>query len=104
MAIVNASDATFVEETNDGLVLVDFWAPWCGPCKMIAPVLEELDQALNGKVKIVKVNVDENQAKAAEHGVMSIPALLVFKKGELVESAVGFKPKEALVELVNKHI
>lgn len=104
MAIINATNATFAEEIKSGVTVVDFWAPWCGPCKMIAPVLEELDQELNGKAKIVKVNVDDNQAVAVEYGVMSIPTLIVFKDGEIVDKTVGFKPKEALAELVNKHL
>jgi thioredoxin 1 len=102
MAIVNASDQTFNTETNEGLVLADFWAPWCGPCKMIAPVLEELDQELE-EVKVVKLDVDENQETAGKFGVMSIPTLLVFKDGQVVDQVVGFQPKEALVELLNKH-
>ncbi|MBB6282775.1 thioredoxin [Geobacillus subterraneus] len=104
MAIVNATDQTFAVETKEGLTLVDFWAPWCGPCRMIAPVLEELDQEMGDKVKIVKVNVDENQETASKFGVMSIPTLLVFKNGELVDKAIGYQPKEALVQLVGKHM
>ncbi len=104
MAIINATDQNFAEETSQGLVLVDFWAPWCGPCKMIAPVLEELDAELGDKAKIVKLNVDENQQTAGEHGVMSIPTLLVMKDGEIVDKTVGFQPKEALAELLNKHM
>ncbi|MBY6035260.1 thioredoxin [Fictibacillus nanhaiensis] len=102
MAIVNASDQTFNTETGEGLVLADFWAPWCGPCKMIAPVLEELDQEVE-EVKVVKLDVDENQETAGKYGVMSIPTLLVFKDGQVVDQVVGFQPKEALVELLNKH-
>jgi thioredoxin 1 len=102
MAIVNASDQTFNTETSEGLVLADFWAPWCGPCKMIAPVLEELDQEVQ-EVKVVKLDVDENQETAGKYGVMSIPTLLVFKDGQVVDQVVGFQPKEALVELLNKH-
>ncbi|WP_257346467.1 thioredoxin [Pseudalkalibacillus decolorationis] len=103
MAIVNVSDQSFSTETGDGLVLADFWAPWCGPCKMIAPVLEELDSEMNDKVKIVKLDVDENQETASKYGVMSIPTLMIFKNGEVVEQVVGFQPKEALVDLINKH-
>ncbi|ART77520.1 thioredoxin [Sutcliffiella horikoshii] len=103
MAITNATDQNFTQETGEGLVLADFWAPWCGPCKMIAPVLEELDQDMGDKVKIVKVDVDENQETAGKFGVMSIPTLLVIKNGEVVDKAVGFQPKEALAELLNKH-
>ncbi|MGM9924562.1 MAG: thioredoxin [Bacillus sp. (in: firmicutes)] len=103
MAIVNATDQTFSNDTAQGLVLVDFWAPWCGPCKMIAPVLEELDGELNGTAKIVKVDVDENQETAGKFGVMSIPTLILLKDGEIVDKVVGFQPKEALAELVKKH-
>ena len=103
MAITHATDQNFTQETGEGLVLADFWAPWCGPCKMIAPVLEELDQDMGDKVKIVKVDVDENQETAGKFGVMSIPTLLVIKNGEVVDKAVGFQPKEALAELLNKH-
>ncbi|GAA0456587.1 thioredoxin [Alkalibacillus silvisoli] len=103
MAIVNATDQNFNNETSEGLVLVDFWAPWCGPCKMIAPVLEELDADMSDKVKIVKVDVDENQETAQKFGVMSIPTLIVFKDGEQVDQAHGFQPKDALEELVNKN-
>lgn len=104
MAITHATDQTFLNETNDGVVLVDFWAPWCGPCKMIAPVLEELDADMGDKVKIVKVDVDENQETAGKFGVMSIPTLLVLKNGEVVDKAVGYQPKEALAEVLNKHV
>ncbi|TYR82217.1 thioredoxin [Priestia megaterium] len=103
MAIAHATDQTFSNEISSGLVLVDFWAPWCGPCKMIAPVLEELDGELGDKVKIVKVDVDENQETAGSYGVMSIPTLIVFKDGQKVDQVVGYQPKEALTELVNKH-
>ncbi|MFB1050892.1 thioredoxin [Paraliobacillus sp. JSM ZJ581] len=103
MAIVNATDRSFINDTRDGLVLVDFWATWCGPCKMIAPVLEEIDAELGDTVKIVKLDVDENQETAGKHGVMSIPTLMIFKDGEVVDQIVGFQPKEALVELINKH-
>ncbi|HEY4601132.1 MAG TPA: thioredoxin [Cerasibacillus sp.] len=103
MAILDVTDQNFAKETAEGLVLADFWAPWCGPCKMIAPVLEDLDKELGEKVQIVKLNVDENQETAAKFGVMSIPTLLLFKDGNVVDQVVGFRPKEALVDLVNKH-
>ena len=103
MAISNVTDQTFVTETSEGLVLADFWAPWCGPCKMIAPVLEEIDAELEGKVKIVKLDVDENQETAVKFGVMSIPTLVLFKDGEVVDKVIGFQPKEALVNLISKH-
>ncbi len=98
----HATDQTFSNETDSGLVLVDFWAPWCGPCKMIAPVLEDLDSEIGDKLKIVKVDVDENQETAAKFGVMSIPTLIVLKDGEVVDKVVGFQPKEALAERLEK--
>ena len=103
MAIINATDQTFTTDTSEGVVLVDFWAPWCGPCKMIAPVLQELDTEIGDKAKIVKVDVDENQETAGKFGVMSIPTLIVLKDGEVVDKVVGFQPKEALAELIAKH-
>lgn len=103
MAIVDVTDQNFTEETAEGLVLADFWAPWCGPCKMIAPVLEEIDGEMSEKVKIVKLDVDENQETAGKYSVMSIPTLLLIKDGNVVDQVVGFQPKEALVELINKH-
>lgn len=103
MAIINVTDETFDKETAEGLVLADFWAPWCGPCKMIAPVLEEIDGEMNDKVQIVKLDVDDNQETAGKFGVMSIPTLLLMKDGNVVDQVVGFQPKDALVELINKH-
>jgi thioredoxin 1 len=103
MAISHVTDQSFSTETNEGLVLADFWAPWCGPCKMIAPVLEELDSEMGEKVKIVKLDVDDNQETAAKFGVMSIPTLLIFKNGEVVDKVVGFQPKEALASVLEKH-
>jgi len=103
LAITHVTDKNFAAETAEGLVLADFWAPWCGPCKMIAPVLEEIDGEMEDKVQIVKLDVDENQETAGQYGVMSIPTLLLFKDGNVVDQVVGFQPKEALVDLINKH-
>jgi len=103
MAILDVTDQNFEQETSEGLVLADFWAPWCGPCKMIGPVLEELDEEMSDKVQIVKLNVDDNQETAGKYGVMSIPTLLLFKDGDVVDQVVGFQPKEKLAELINKH-
>ncbi len=103
MAIVNATDQNFETETSQGTVLVDFWAPWCGPCKMIAPVLEEISGELGDKLKIVKLDVDENPDTAAKFGVMSIPTLLVFKDGAKVDQFVGFQPKDALLAKLENH-
>ena len=100
MAIVHGTDQTFEQEISNGVVLVDFWAAWCGPCKMIAPVLEEL-AAEKEDVKIVKVDVDNNQVTAAEYQIMSIPSLLLFVDGELKAKTAGFMPKEALIDFIN---
>ena len=83
-------------------VLVDFWAVWCGPCKMMGPVIAEIAQEFEGKIKVGKLNVDENQATAARYGIRGIPTLLFFKGGELVNQVVGVQPKAKLVELINK--
>lgn len=105
MAIVNISDQTFKTEVEEtGTVLVDFWAPWCGPCKMIAPVLEELDQEVGNSLKIAKLNVDDNQESAARFGVMSIPTLILFKDGQPVDKVVGFQSKDALKAVVGRHL
>ena len=97
------TDATFSQEISEGLVLVDFWAPWCGPCRMQAPILDQLSQKYDEtELKITKLNVDDNPQTAASFGVMSIPTLLFFKDGELVEKRVVVQPKPALEEIVEK--
>ncbi|MCE0523315.1 MAG: thioredoxin [Methylacidiphilales bacterium] len=87
----------------DKLVIVDFWAEWCGPCKMIAPLLDEVAKELPGKVKIVKVNVDEQQQLAQQYGIYNIPTLLFFKDGTVREQVVGTAAKKVLVEKINSH-
>ncbi|WP_100488807.1 thioredoxin [Sporolactobacillus pectinivorans] len=104
MAINQVNDTNFADETSKGLVLTDFWATWCGPCKMMAPVLEEVDSELADNLKIVKLDVDENQATASKYGVMSIPTMFLFKDGEVVDKIVGFTPKEALVDRIKEHV
>ncbi|MBT5016944.1 thioredoxin [Candidatus Peregrinibacteria bacterium] len=100
MAAAHFTDDNFEEEVlkSDIPVLVDFYADWCGPCKMLAPVLEELAGEYEGKVKIGKVNVDEAGATAGKYGVMSIPTIIFVKGGEVVDQAVGFVPKEELAK------
>lgn len=104
MSIVNVQDATFNQTVSEGVVLVDFWAPWCGPCKMIAPVLEELDREVGGSLTIAKVNVDDNPETAGQLGIMSIPTLKLFKDGAEVASIVGFSPLADLKKLVEPHL
>src|ERR671939_872944 len=102
MSVGKVSDATFESEVlkATGPVVVDFWAEWCGPCRMIAPALEEIAGAMNGKVKIVKLNVDENPATASKYGIMSIPTLMLFKNGELASRQIGAAPKAKLEQWI----
>jgi thioredoxin 1 len=99
MAIVYATEATFDQDVKEGTVLVDFYADWCGPCKMIAPVLEQI-AAEDDSFKIVKLNVDENMAVAQKFGVRAIPTLFVMKNGEVTAQKSGFMPKDVLVNWV----
>lgn len=96
MALFNATSKDFATLTEKGLVLVDFHASWCGPCRMLSPTLDVLASEYDGKASIVKVDVDESPELAANYGVMGIPTLLVIKDGEVVETMTGFLPKEAL--------
>jgi thioredoxin 1 len=102
MGVSKVSDSDFETEVLKCTepVVVDFWAEWCGPCKMIAPALEELAGSMTGKVKIVKLNVDENPATAAKYGIMSIPTLMLFKNGELASRQVGAAPKQKLEQWI----
>ena len=102
--VQSITDANFLEETKDGVVLIDFWASWCGPCRMLAPVLEQLDEEIGDKVKITKMDVDQNQITPGEFGVMSIPTILVKKDGKVVEKLVGYQPKEKLDEILEQYI
>ena len=106
MKPVEVTDATFEQEVlkSDTPVLVDFWATWCGPCKMIAPIVEELANEFAGKVKFGKVDVDSNQQIAMQFGIRSIPTLLIFKGGRVVDQLVGAVPKNKLVDTLNKHL
>ncbi len=106
MATVPVTDATFDQEVRNSSipVVVDFWAEWCGPCRQIGPSLEELSNELEGKVKIVKVNVDENPDSPAVLGVRGIPALFLFKDGQVVSNKIGAAPKAALQSWIESEI
>lgn len=104
---IHATVATFdqvLADAGDKPVLVDFFATWCGPCKMIAPIIEDMATENEGKAVIVKVDVDQEGAVAQKYGVMSIPTLFIFKNGEIVDKGVGFMPKPQLQALIDKHV
>ncbi len=105
MSLLHVTDSNFNEEVleSKGLVLVDFWAPWCGPCRMLGPVIEELADEMSDKVKVCKMNVDEEREVSMKYGIMSIPTVMLFKDGEIVESMIGLQSKEAFVEAIEKH-
>ncbi len=100
MAIMHLTKDNFDSVTSSGLVLVDFWATWCGPCRMQAPILEKLDEQLGDKVKICKLDVDDEPAIAQRFGVMSIPTLMVFRNGEMISKEVGVHTVEQLMTML----
>ncbi len=104
MAVIELTDATFDAEVGKekGVTVVDFWAPWCGPCRMVGPVIEELSEEYEGQVRFAKVNVDDNQQIAGTFGIRSIPTIGFFKDGEAVGAVVGAYPKEALKEVIEQ--
>jgi len=104
--ILNVTDENFEEEVlkNDLPVLVDFWAVWCAPCRAIVPTLDHLSQNYKDKLKVVKLNVDEQMKTASTYGVRSIPTLLLFKGGELKETIVGALPQDKILEILSKHL
>jgi len=106
MKAVEITGTNFQTEVlkSDKPVLLDFWAEWCGPCKMIAPVVEELAEEYDGKLKVGKVDVDSNQQTSMQYGVRSIPTLLIFKGGRVVDQLVGAVPKRILAEKITKHL
>ncbi|MCI6967315.1 thioredoxin [bacterium] len=104
--VLHVTEAGFDAEVlgSKELVLVDFWASWCGPCRMIAPVLDELAEEYAGRVKICKVNVDEEPALAQRYKIMSIPAVFLFRGGEVVEKMVGARPKQAFADAIEENL
>lgn len=100
MAVKEVTDQTFESEVlqNPGVTLIDFWAPWCGPCRMLSPIVEELAQTYGDRATIAKMNVDDNPETPGRYGIQGIPTLMLFKDGELVDTMVGLQPKEVLAE------
>ncbi|MBE6069416.1 MAG: thioredoxin [Clostridium lundense] len=98
-------DNNFQDEVlkSDSITVVDFWAPWCGPCKMLGPVIDEISQELKNKAKFVKINVDENPTVSSQYRIESIPTVLVFKGGKIVENLVGFRPKQAIKMAIERN-
>lgn len=105
-ATAPVTDASFKEDVLDSEVpvLVDFWAPWCGPCRMVAPVVDEIAEQYEGKVKVVKLNTDENPNVASQYGIRSIPTLMIFKGGQRVDMVVGAVPKTTLANTLEKYL
>ena len=103
---IKATDVSFEQEVlkSDTPVLVDFWAEWCGPCRMIGPSLEDIAKEMDGKLKVVKVNIDENPTTPSRYNVRSIPTLLLFKNGQLEETVVGLAGKEDLARMIERHL
>lgn len=103
---LHLTDDAFEKEVlqSDVPVLIDFWAAWCGPCRMIAPIVEEMSEEYDGKAKICKLDVDNNQQTAMNYGIRSIPTILIFKGGEVVDSIVGAVPKQQIVDRLSNHL
>lgn len=106
MSAAQVTDSTFKQEVleSEVPVLVDFWAPWCGPCRMVAPVVDEIAEQYDGKVKVVKVNTDDNPSVASQYGIRSIPTLMIFKGGQRVDMVVGAVPKTTLANTLEKYL
>jgi len=103
---IDITDATFQDEVinSEAVTIVDFWAPWCGPCRKMGPVLDEIAQDLEGKIKVAKINTDENLKTAKEYQISGLPSIVIFKNGEAKETLVGLMPKSAIVSNIEKYL
>ena len=102
--VMEVNDSDFENSIKDGIVLVDFWAPWCGPCKMLSPVIDELAEDMNGKIKVLKCNVDDNQQTPSKFNIMGVPTLILFKNGEMVAQRSGMAPKKIIQDWITSNI
>jgi thioredoxin 1 len=103
---IQVNDDNFQKEVleSEGLVLVDFWAPWCMPCRMLAPTIKEIANEMEGKVKVCKMNVDESIKYPQQYGILGIPTIILFKNGQVVETLPNLRPKEEIVEAIQRHL
>ena len=101
---IELTNENFDENINEGVALVDFWAPWCGPCRMLAPVIEQLAEEFDGKAKICKVNSDEQTDLATKYGIRSLPTMLFMKDGKIIDQLIGASPKQAIADKINSLI
>ena len=104
MSAIEVTDQDFAQTISEGTVLVDFWAPWCAPCKMQGPIVEQVGEAMAGKARVAKLNVDEGREIAMKYGIQSIPTLMIFKDGEMVQKLVGLRQKNDLIAALNNHL
>lgn len=102
--VLELNESNFSTEINDGIVIVDFWAPWCGPCRKLGPVLEEVAKELEGRVKVCKLNTDDSPKLAQDFAISAIPSVILFKDGAPIERMVGLTPKSTIISNVEKHL